>query len=161
MSPFRRVEDRRAGPSALGILVPPGPRTVVILRPRALAWDLLPVREGEPLAWPVVFCGFGRDEAAGVARQVQRALAAGAGAGVNPLELVASPAGPGYLVCCRPGQYRWLACPRRPGKPYEPAVFATPEEAAAAADALACILAPQADARQEFYFNTQHFGSIP
>src|SRR5205807_2178264 len=29
--PFRRVESRQAGPTALGILVPPGPRTPVIL----------------------------------------------------------------------------------------------------------------------------------
>src|ERR1700730_5167165 len=44
MSPLRRVLGDRAGPTAVGILVPPGPRTVVILRPRALAWDLLLVR---------------------------------------------------------------------------------------------------------------------
>ena len=47
MSPLRRVEAGRAGPGALGILVPPGRPTVLILRPRALPWDLLLVRAGE------------------------------------------------------------------------------------------------------------------
>jgi hypothetical protein len=132
-------------------------RTVVILRPRALRWDLLPVRDGEPLGGPGVFCVFTRDEAAGVARQAQRALEEGARSGARPLEAVASPQGPGYLVCCRRGGYCWLACLRLPGKPYEPAVFSTAEEAAEAVEALGRVLAPPADARQEFYFNTQNF----
>jgi hypothetical protein len=46
MCPLRRVEDHRAGPSALGILVPPGRRTFLVLRPRALSWDLLLLRPG-------------------------------------------------------------------------------------------------------------------
>jgi hypothetical protein len=157
MPPFRRVEDRRAGPEALGILVPPGLRTVVILRPRPLRWDLLPLRGGDGLPWPPAFCDFSRDEAAAVARKVQLALEQAAGGERSPLEAVASPAGRGYLVCCRPGEFRWLACPRLPGKPYEPAVFATRDEAAAAAAALARFLWPAADAQQEFYFNTQNF----
>ncbi len=32
MSSLRRVADASAGPTALGILVPPGPRTFLILR---------------------------------------------------------------------------------------------------------------------------------
>jgi hypothetical protein len=151
MPPFVRVEDRRAGPDALGILVPPGRRTVVILRPRSLRWDLLAVRQGEPLA----FCEFGRDEAAGVARQVQRALELGAVTGVNSVAAVAGVGG--YTVCCRRGEFCWVACARRPGRAYEPAVFATADEAAAAAAELARILCPAADARQEYYFNTQNF----
>ncbi len=37
MGSFRRVEGEEAGPDALGILVPPGKRTFVILRPRLRA----------------------------------------------------------------------------------------------------------------------------
>ena len=70
MGVLRRVTDRRAGPAALGILVPPGRRTLVILRLRALAWDLLPIRLHEQ----AVFCEFGRDEAALLARHVHAAL---------------------------------------------------------------------------------------
>ena len=47
MSVFRRVDDDRAGPAAMGILVPPGRRTFLILRPRALAWDLILLRRAE------------------------------------------------------------------------------------------------------------------
>jgi hypothetical protein len=148
---FRRVEDHRAGPRALGILVPPGRRTVVILRPRAVAWDFLALRPGAGS-----FCDFERDEAAGVARQVQRDLARGACEGVNPVE-VAGPADNGYRLCVRAGGLAWLACLRQPGRPYCPAVFATVEEARAAADRLAPFVFPAADADQEFYFNTQNF----
>jgi hypothetical protein len=59
MSPLRRVFGERSGPTALGILVPPGRRTVLILRPRALAWDLLLTHPG-PAA---PFRELGRDEA--------------------------------------------------------------------------------------------------
>src|SRR5260370_18910840 len=50
MCPLRLVEDADAGPDAVGILVPPCKRTVVILRPRALIWDLLLTEEGLPRA---------------------------------------------------------------------------------------------------------------
>jgi hypothetical protein len=157
MAPFRRVTDSRAGPEALGILVPPGQRTLVILRPRALRWDLLPVRPGARLAWPPVFCAFDRDEAASVARQIQQDLEQGARGSANPVAVVASPTGLGFLVCCQRSDLRWIACLRLPGQPYEPAIFATLDEAAAAADALARFLWPNADAQQEYYFNTQNF----
>jgi hypothetical protein len=158
MTAFRRVEDRRAGPDALGILVPPGLRTVVILRPRPLGWDLLALRGGDGPAWPPAFCAFTRDEAAGVARKVQRDLEQRAGTGGSPLEAVRSPGGGGYLVWCKGGDLRWVVCPRVPGKPYEPAVFTTRSEAGAVEAALAHFLWPPAEARQEFYFNTQNFG---
>jgi hypothetical protein len=156
MPPFRRVEDRRAGPTALGILVPPGLRTFVILRPRALEWDLLPLRPGDGGA-AAGFCEFGRDEAAGVARRVQRALEQGAGAGANPVEAVALPDGAGYWVVARAGEFCWVACRRVPGQPYRASLFATAEGAGEAAARLACVLCPGADAGQEYYFNTQHY----
>jgi hypothetical protein len=155
MSAFRRVEDRRAGPTAVGILVPPGARTVVILRPRALSWDLLAALGGWP-AWPVAFRDFGRDEAAGVARRLQRSLEEGAGFAPCPVEAVAVP-GYGFLVCCRGADVVWVACPRRPGRAYEPLLFGTEGEAARAAAETARFLWPPDDAQQEFYFNTQHF----
>src|SRR5262245_2529304 len=117
MPPFRRVEDRQAGPTALGFLVPPGPRTFVILRPRALEWDLLPLRPGGGEG--AGFCEFGRDEAAGVARRVQRALEEAAGAGGSPVQAVARPDGEGYLVVARAGEFLWVVCRRAPGQPYQ------------------------------------------
>ena len=69
MPAFRRVEGSQAGPSALGILVPPGARTLVILRPRALEWDLLPLQDRDE-----GFCEFDRETAAGIARGIQQAL---------------------------------------------------------------------------------------
>jgi hypothetical protein len=154
MPPFRRVEDCRAGPMALGILVPPGLRTFVILRPRALEWDLLPLRPGEGA---VGFCEFGRDEAAGVARRVQRALELGAGGGDSPVQAVDRPDGDGFLVVARAGEFRWVACGRTPGQPYRASVFATLEGASDAAVRLTRFLCPDAEAGQEYYFNTQNF----
>ncbi len=157
MPPFRRVEDRRAGPTALGILVPPGLRTFVILRPRALEWDLLPVR-GEDGEAASGFCDFGRDEAAGVARRVQRALEQAAQGASEPVLPSARAAGEGYWVVVRAGEWIWAACRRVPGQPYRVHVFASLESAREAASRLHRFLSPAADAGQEYYFNTQHFG---
>jgi hypothetical protein len=152
MPAFRRVEDRRAGPLALGILVPPGQRTVVILRPRFVRWDLLALLSSQTDAtW--AFADFTRDEAAGIARQVQQALEQGPCA--QPVLLP----GPetGFFVAWQGAGFRWIACLRRPGKAYEPAFFATQQEATAAATAIARFLLPDDGARQELYFNTQNF----
>jgi hypothetical protein len=157
MAPFRRVEDCRAGASALGILVPPGRRTVVILRPRAVPWDLLALRPADGHGALTAFCDFERDEAAGVARRVQQALAHAAGAGGCPVEMLSSPGSAGYRVCLRAAGFTWLACPRAPGQPYRPVDFSTPDEARDAAARLARFLCPAADADQEYYFNTQNF----
>src|SRR6266542_7121977 len=113
MPPFRRVEDRRASATALGILVPPGGRSLVILRPRALEWDLLPLRPDG-----AAFCEFGRDEAAGIARRVQRALEQGVGSDVSPVRTVARPSGDGYHVAVWAGELDWVVCRRVPGQPY-------------------------------------------
>src|SRR4051794_6878894 len=84
--PLRRVDVRQAGADALGILVPHGTRTLVILRPRMLAWDLLPVRwNGDP-ASPPTFCTFTREDAARVARQLGQYLEACDSAGTHAIE---------------------------------------------------------------------------
>jgi hypothetical protein len=154
---FCRVDARQAGPGALGILVPPGQRTVVILRPRSLPLDLLPLAPGLEQVQPAVFCVFNRDEAAGVARGVHEALERGAGRLPNPIEVVFSPPGQRYGVCARIGGYLWIACRRVAGAAYEPVFYPTVEEAGALAARLTPFLWPPADAEQEFYFNTQAF----
>src|SRR5207302_8236773 len=118
--PYRRVDARQAGPEALGILVPPGERTVVILRPRALKWDLLPLRPGMEQAQPAVFCDFEREEAAAVARRAQQALEQGAGQEPNPLEVVCSAPAACYGVCLRAAGMLWIVCHRAAGESYRP-----------------------------------------
>jgi hypothetical protein len=149
MPAFRRVTDRQAGPAALGILVPPGRRTLVILRPRALSWDLLPIRLHERAD----FCEFGRDEAALLARQVHAALEQAQG----DQQIQAQAAADGYRVCAPVGGHLWIVCGRAPGQAYRPALFATLDEAEAAARRVAAVLWPGPDAQQEVYFNTQNF----
>jgi hypothetical protein len=154
--PFRRVESRQAGPTALGILVPPGSRTLVILRPRSLSWDLLPARWNGEGDSPPVFCTFTRDEAAAVARRLQQALAHAVEAGSNPVET----SGDAHGVCqvwIRTGELVWIVCRRAPGTAYEPAVFSERDEARRLAEQLTPICWPAPDAVQEYYFNTQHF----
>jgi len=151
MSAFRRVEGHRAGPMALGILVPPGQPTLVILRPRALEWDLLPVKfQGMHSG----FCQFGRDEAAAMARQIQRALEDSA---ASPAQVVANPGGDGFLVWVPAVELMWLICERNPGRPYEPLVFSNQNEAQDAVTRIAPYFWPARDAEQEYYFNTQNF----
>jgi hypothetical protein len=157
MPAFRRVDARLAGPRALGILVPPGQQTVVILRPRALLLDLLPLRPGLEQVQPAVFCALGRDEAAGLARRAHDALARGAGRDPNPVEVVASGPRERFGVAVHIEGMLWIACQRADGRAYEPAFWPSLEEAAALAARLTPIVWPATEAGQEFYFNTQAF----
>jgi hypothetical protein len=159
MPAFQRVDDNRAGPQALGILVPPGRSTLVILRPRALEWDLLPLRFDRGMNSG--FCTFSRDEAAAVARQVPRALEEGARAPERSVQIVANPAGDGFLVWIPMLDIMWLLCLRVPGRAYEPFVFSGRAEAQSAIDRLAPYLWPGVTASQEYYFNTQNFSRHP
>lgn len=154
MAAFRLVGSAQAGPGALGILVPPGPRTLMILRPRNLAWDLLPLRPGAP-GPGLSFHELDRDSAARQARELYRALEA-RGDGPELVQAVAVlPAG--FVVQVLVGAVVLVACRRIPGQPYQPAVFATAAEAEQAAEAVAASLAPSRDGTREVYFNTQRF----
>jgi hypothetical protein len=157
MPAFRRVDGSRAGPNALGILVPPGRRTVVVLRPRALPWDLLPLHPIEAGAREAPFQECAPDEAAAIARGLHRALEDGAGGGLLRVEPVGASEGNGYEVRAAIGARTWIACRRAPGQPYQPSIFATLDEALCAAASLTAVLCPAADADQELYFNTRQF----
>jgi hypothetical protein len=142
------VDDDLAGPAALGMLVPPGRRTFLILRPRSLAWDLVLLRGSEGEA----FRDMNREEAQVVAGALFRALEKAGGR----IEEVACPDG-GFWVRALIGSYTLLACPRLPGKPYQPEDFPDAAAARAATAELAPILCPPPDVEQECYFNTRHF----
>jgi hypothetical protein len=126
------------------------------VRPRALPWDLLP-GSLEPTTSVLHFRDFGRDEAAGVARELHRYLEQQVQGGLNPLEVAVDGAGRGFLVWVRHGELVWIACPRRPGQPYEEMRFPSLDEAQEAVRLLADVICPAPDAGQEVYFNTQHF----
>jgi hypothetical protein len=145
MGTFRKVEAERAGPDALGILIPPSRRTFVILRPRGLPWDLLLCRGGDDLG----FRELGHDEASAAAQAVYRALREGAAA-----EAVARPEG--YGVCVKAGPFVLIACERRPGQPYA-ALRCGEVEARTAVDSLALVVRPAEGAEQEVYFNVRFF----
>ena len=155
--PFHRVEARLAGPSALGILVPPGRRTVVILRPRALAWDLLPASWSGDEGVPPSFCAFSREEAAGVARRLLDDLDAAVAAGVNPVETSGDVSGRSFQVWLRAGALVWIVCRRAMGQAYRPLIFDTYQDARAVGEQLTPLVWPAADIVQECYFNTQQF----
>lgn len=150
MCPLRRVEDHRAGPSALGILVPPGKRTFLIVRPRSLAWDLLLLRPDAVDA----FRELHHHEADAVAREVYQALTNGPGGRVEEVDC---PDGPGFRVRVRLGRFALLACARQPGQPYQPLTLPDAERAYAAAEQLRSLLHPPPDKEQEVYLNTHHF----
>jgi hypothetical protein len=153
MGSFHRVEDEQAGPTALGILVPPGRRTFVILRPRALAWDLLLVRS----AASGVFHDMSREEAAIAAQRLYRALQAWAAGGPGQVEVFAAPGGTGFQVRAVVAAATLVVCPRNPGQPYQPLVLPDADAAQAAAGALTAVLCPRDGAEQELYFNGRHF----
>jgi hypothetical protein len=152
-----RVDQKQAGAAALGILVPQGTKTLVIVRPRALAWDLLPARwDGEHGHAPT-FRVFTRDEAANAARRLVHALEAAVQNGVCPVETFGDPQGECCQVWLRTDEFVWIACRRATGQAYQPLIFAAQEEAIRAAEAIAAVVWPAAETRQEYYFNTQNF----
>src|SRR5262245_56652195 len=155
--PLLRVDVRQAGAEALGILVPPGARTVVVLRPRMLGWDLLPVRWSGNPAEPPAFCSFGREEAAHVARHLGKCLEDWDARGACPVETLGHDNA--FLVWLSTEELGWLLCVRAPGSNYRPLVFADLPQAQAAAERLVASLLPGPSRQQHYYFNTQNFAS--
>src|SRR5207248_2911214 len=119
MSSFRRVDGAEAGPDALGILVPPGRRTLVILRPRALDYDLIPLQSDGANGSGPRLVDLDHREAPGLSQRLYRALEACAGGAAGRVEAVA--AGDGFWVRAEVGPFTLLACRRVPGEPYRPA----------------------------------------
>jgi hypothetical protein len=157
MSPLRRVFGERAGPTALGILVPPGPRTVLILRPRSLPWDLLLTNPGGEEAPLLPLRELPRQEAEAVAEQLCHSLEEWAEGGPVRVEAVAAPGSAGYCVRAWAGPFPLIACPRRPREPYHPLIVSDEEDARTAATAIAAVLHPAVGSVQEVYFNTRNF----
>jgi hypothetical protein len=159
MSTFQLVPAEQAGPQALGILVPPGRRTLLIVRPRALPWDLLVVHSDRWSGPTTTFRDFGRDEATAAADGLYAALqnwAAGEVTGaISP-----TAEGGGYLVRAHVAVFPLLTCLRRAGQPYEPLLIADRPEAEDLARALMAVLHPTPDAGQEVYFNDRHFRPV-
>ena len=149
MASFRCVDAAAAGPEALGILVPPGRRSLVLLRPRALEYDLLPIRAtaSGPAFHEVLYA-----MASSLSLDLYRALELSA-----RVEVVALADGSGYRVTAAVGTFWLLACRRAPGQAYRPAQLAKHAEAADLAERLTAVLCPPPGTTQEVYFNTRHF----
>lgn len=156
MPPFRPVDAAAAGPGAVGILVPPGRRTVIVVRPRSLAFDLLVLRREGP-----GFFEGDRTEAAIEAEKLRQALAACAATDSGRIELIPDAVGGGFLIRLELGAFALLACQRSTGQAYQAMRFATQDDAARASTVLEALLCPPAEANQEIYVNTQHFERSP
>ncbi len=155
---LRRVEARQAGPGALGVLLPPGARTVLILRPRPVPWDLLLVRGGEGGEAGTPFLHLDPEEGRTIAEGLLRALERWAAGGPGKVEAAFAADGAGYWVQAEVGAFPLLACERLPGQAYRPAAFATAAEAENAAASVAAALCPPGAEGLEVYLNTRHFG---
>jgi hypothetical protein len=161
MCPLRRVEDNRAGSAALGILVPPGRRTFLILRPRSLSWDLLLLRTTWEVGTGIVrpaFREMSRNEATAVAQDLFRALEEWSAGGSGRIDTVRTPDGAGSWLRACLGAFSLLACPRCPGQPYQPLVLKD-ADAQAAKEEIAKVLCPPPGVEQEVYCNTRNFSS--
>jgi hypothetical protein len=154
---FRLVEAHRAGPAAIGILVPPGPRTAVIVRPRSLDWDLVLVPQRETMSAGQPAWELEREKAARLVQDLQRALGRWPLGGQGSAQAVASSSEGGWQVVVEVGPLILVACRRRPGQAYQAVRFAREEEAKSAALILQRILCPQMAGVQELYLNTRSF----
>lgn len=143
MGTFRRVDPEHAGPQALGILVPPGKRTFVILRPRALPVDVVLCREANDLT----FAQLTHDEASAAAQGLFRALREWSAGGSGTI------AAEHTCWHVQVGTFSLVVCSRVPGQPYAPLA---PNDAALPAQ-LEAVLHPPAGREQELYFNVRFF----
>jgi hypothetical protein len=155
MSALRRVDAREAGPNAVGILIPPGNRTVLILRPRSVPWDLLLVRSGESGEAGTPFLHLEKEEAPAMAEGLCRALERWSCGGQGTIDTAPAPDGEGFWVQAEIGAFPLIACRRQPGQAYRPAAFVTVAEAETTARALIAVLRPATEL--EVYFNSRHF----
>ena len=154
---FRRVEAKLAGPNAMGVLVPHGERTLVVIRPRSLPWDLLPARwSGDPAVAPQ-FCTFTRNEAPAVAKRFMADLQAALVSNINPMQTFGIAQAGQLQIWVRTNDLVWIACERTPGSAYEPAIFLNLRDAEAAAEKIGRFVFPPTGEVQEYYFNTQSF----
>jgi len=152
MSVLRRVEGDQAGPSALGVLLPPGRQTYLILRPRGMSCDLLLLRSAEA----TTFRDLTRDEGERAAATLIRAMEEWHDGGTGAVEVVFCADLGGFLVRIVVGSLAFLVCPREPGQPYRPQVYGDAAAAEVAAQRLDSTLRP-ANGPVEVYFNTRHF----
>ena len=157
MSSFRRVEGPEAGPNALGILIPPGHRTLVILRPRALDVDLVLTRSRADSPGVFRFWEIASIEGNLMARQVHRALEEWAQGGPGIIEVVPLTERHGWRVRIEIGSFNWAVCPRVPGQPYRAMTFTAEGEARTLASRLAEVLCPSLEGDRELYLNTHEF----
>ena len=148
MCPFRRVEGEQAGAAALGVLVPPSRRTVLIVRPRTLAWDLVLAQASGG------FREMNREEGEHIAYQVAAALEGEDGGRIEPVYSLDQ--GVSWLRV-RIGAYALTVCARVPGQPYTPHLFPDAESLRAAVEALTTLLRPPPNVEQELYVNTRNF----
>jgi hypothetical protein len=158
MCALRRVPDALAGPRAVGILIPPGPRTVLILRPRSLAWDLLLLAPPEQRTRLSPFRELTKAEGLRVAQELFQAMV-GWSSGIvrGTVEAVSSPDGSTHQVQAEIGSFNLVVCKRQPGQAYQPNEFTSAEDAVALADILSAKLKVTEAVDQEVYLNTRHF----
>jgi hypothetical protein len=156
MGSFRRVEGEQAGPSALGILIPPSRRTFVILRPRSLPWDLLLCRGADDLS----FRELAHDEASAAAVSLFLALREWAAGGPGQIEGIVASDRTRWHLRALIGPFPLVVCPRLPGQPYA-ALSLDDHELLQAGRAVMEVLHPDEGTEQEVYFNTRYFERSP
>jgi hypothetical protein len=157
MTVVRRVLSDRAGPNALGILVPPGPRTVAVIRPRSLPWDLVLVHTDQRDSSMVRFLEMTQAEAEKMLPVLARVLEAVIEQDTGRVELVPLASRPEAWVRVLLDGFVVVACSRTPGQPYQPLLFGSVGEAKAAADRIASACSGSTRVPCEIYFNTRHF----
>jgi hypothetical protein len=153
MPPFRVVNGAKAGAEALGIIVPPGSRTLVVLRPRGLPVDLVMTRQSED--GTDRFMEASRQTAGIAAQELAVALQKWAQGGPGGIEVVEMETGWGIQI--ELGSFRLIACPRISGKPYSP-WSETLFNVERLVEKLRMLVCPPPDANQELYTNMSQFG---
>ncbi|GIW81123.1 MAG: hypothetical protein KatS3mg105_2930 [Gemmatales bacterium] len=151
MTPIRQVEGSKASERALGILIPPGQRTIVLLRPRALEYDLLPVNQDN--SHGTFFWEIPQGRASAIADEMVQALTEH----LQDVRIVPIADGDGYQLRMSLGHFVFVVCPRIAGQPYRPLALPTVAEAEKVSNRIRDALVPPSGADLEWYLNSRHF----
>lgn len=153
MSPLQRTAAHLAGPRALGILIPPGSQTVLILRPRSLPWDLVLLKS----CGSTTFRTLNQSEGHQVAEALYEALVKWSDGSNGHIGAIPLSEGEGLQIWMDVEDFSLIVCARNPGQPYQPLILTDSQQAEEAIGQLQAVLCPGANQKQEIYLNTRHF----
>jgi hypothetical protein len=129
----------------------------MVVRPRSLPWDLVAVHADQGDGSVLRFLELTQAEAESALPVLARVLESAIEQDSGRVELVPLANRQETWVRVLLAGFVLVACARTPGRPYQPLLFCSIDEAKAASDRISLACSGSAARPCEIYFNTRHF----